>query len=124
MFSRVVVVQDDFDDLVVREDLGMGVGAVDGGVRGEVPGTEDGVERGDFWADVGYVGEEGVVLWRKLAVRSWGGKGGTYGTVTEIIHLDGEFDDEVGVFQEFFAVCWDEQHIVEGIEFVDQGRCW
>lgn len=61
MFSRVVVVEDDFDDFVCGEDELVGVGAVDGGICGVGACGEDGVEGRDFGVDVGHVVEEGAV---------------------------------------------------------------
>ncbi len=60
VFALVGVVEDDVDDVVVGEDEGVGVGAVDGGVGGCGAGGEGGEEGGDFGADVGYVVEEGA----------------------------------------------------------------
>ena len=60
VFAGVGVVEDDVDDLVLGEDEGVGVDAVDGGVGGCGAGCEGGVEGGDFGADVGYVVEEGA----------------------------------------------------------------
>lgn len=61
MFSRVVIVEDDLDDLVVAEDELIGMGAVDEGVGCVGAGGEDGVEGGDFGSDIGFVVEEGAV---------------------------------------------------------------
>jgi hypothetical protein len=60
VFSRVVIVEDDFYDFVLCEDEGVCVAAVDGGVGCVGAGGEDGVEGGDFGADVGYIVEEGA----------------------------------------------------------------
>jgi len=62
VFSRVVVVEDDFDDLVGGEDEGICVCAVDERVCGGFVGGEDGVEGGDEGWDVGYVIEKGTGL--------------------------------------------------------------
>lgn len=61
VFSGVVVVEDDFYDLVLRQHEGVGVVAVDEGVGCVGAGGEGGVESGDFGRDVGDVVEEGVV---------------------------------------------------------------
>lgn len=63
MAARVKVVQDKLDDRVVREDIGMGVGAVDLGIIGNVwvGRTEDGVKGGNEGSGVGDVIEKGVV---------------------------------------------------------------
>jgi len=58
VFSRVIVVQDDFDDLVGFEDKLVGVGAVDGGIGCVGASGEDGVEGGNFRCNVGHVVEE------------------------------------------------------------------
>lgn len=46
--------------MVLGEDEGVGVAAVDYRVGGVGACGEDGVESGDFGADVGYVVEEGT----------------------------------------------------------------
>ena len=58
MFACVIVVEDDFYNVVVLQDVGVGVDAVDGGVIGKVAGGKSGVECRDFRADVSYVVEE------------------------------------------------------------------
>lgn len=60
MFARVVIVEDDLYDVVVLQDVGTRVDAVDGGVVGEVAGGEGGVKSWDFGADVCYIVEEGA----------------------------------------------------------------
>lgn len=69
VLSWVVVVEDDFDDLVVGEDELVGVGAVDHGVGGVCACGEDGVEGWDFGSDVGLVVEEGAVCMSALGPR-------------------------------------------------------
>lgn len=61
VFSGIVVVEDDFDDLVVAEDELVGVRAVYGGVGGVGAGGEDGVEGGYFRGDVCLAVEESAV---------------------------------------------------------------
>jgi hypothetical protein len=58
MLARVEVVDHDVNDLVLFEDEGVRVGAVDGGVGREFAGGQDRVEGGDLGGDVGYVVEE------------------------------------------------------------------
>ena len=53
--AAVEVVDDDFDDVVVLEELGVCGFSVDDGVRGGFSDAEGGVEGGDFWFDVGLV---------------------------------------------------------------------
>ena len=55
--AGVVVVDDDFDDLVGFGDEGVGVGAVDKGVGGGLAGREGGEEGGHFLLEVGYLVE-------------------------------------------------------------------
>lgn len=60
VLAGVEVVDHDLDDLVLGEDEGVCVGAVDGGVCCVLAGCESGVEGGDFGGDVGDVVEEGA----------------------------------------------------------------
>ena len=60
MFARVVVVDDDFDDIVLLEDKGIGVGAVNVGVLSANPCRERTVEGWNLGFDVGDVIEEGA----------------------------------------------------------------
>lgn len=61
VLSWVVIVEDDFDDLVMAEDELVRVRAVDCGVGCIRAGGKDGVEGWDFRTDVGLVVEEGAV---------------------------------------------------------------
>lgn len=58
MLARVVVVDDDLDDLALGKHERARVGPVDVNVGGEVAGAERGVEGRDFGALVGDVVEE------------------------------------------------------------------
>jgi hypothetical protein len=60
VLAWVVVVDDDVDDLVVREDEGVRELAVDAGIGGNVASAEGGEESGDFGGLVGDVVEEGA----------------------------------------------------------------
>ena len=57
----VVVIEDDFDNVVFLKDVRIGVDGVDGSVIGIRAGAEGCVKRGDFGSDVGYVVEGGTV---------------------------------------------------------------
>ena len=97
----VVVVEDDFDHVVLLEDEGVGIGAVDNGVGGEGAGGEGGVEGGDFWAGVGMVVEEGVV-----------------DAVGEVIHFDVEVEGVVDFIHKGLGVFGDESEVIKGSEGV------
>lgn len=86
MFAWVVIVEDYVYDLVVGEDEGVGVGAVDGRGGGVAAGGEGGEESGDFGADVGYGVEEGAGEWR-LVGGWWADRGMVLlvGSVAEVI---------------------------------------
>lgn len=60
VLARVVVVDDDLDDIALVQDMRARVGPVDVDGGGEAPRAEDGVEGGDFGGFVGYVVEEGA----------------------------------------------------------------
>lgn len=105
VLARVIVVEDDFDDLVLLEDEGVGVGGVDGGVEGGGAGGEGGVEGGHFGADVGDVVEEGVV-----------------GAVAEVVHRDVEAEGVVDLVPEGLFIGGDEGEVVERVEGVKEGR--
>lgn len=94
------------------EDKGVGVGAVDGGVGGQillggggVGGREDGVKGGHAGRDVGDVVEEGVV-----------GAGG------EVVHCYVEGDGLVWRREGEEVVLGKEKSVVEGGEGVKGGR--
>jgi hypothetical protein len=61
MFSRIDVVDDDLDDLILLEDEWVGVRAIDGRVSSELAGGKDSVQRRDLGGGVGYIVEEGTV---------------------------------------------------------------
>lgn len=62
VLAVVFVVEDDFNDFVVLEDVGDGVCAVDAGVRCVVGADGEGaVKGGDLGEDVGFVVEEGAI---------------------------------------------------------------
>ena len=105
VLARVVVVEDDFDDLVLLEDEGVGVGGVDGGVEGGGAGRQGGVEGGHFGADVGDVVEEGVV-----------------GAVAEVVHCDVEVEGVVDSVPEGLFVSGDEGKVVKRVEGVKESR--
>ena len=58
MFARIVIVEDDFNDLTLFKNERVGVRAVDGRVGGGVSAAERGVERLDIWLLVCNVVEE------------------------------------------------------------------
>lgn len=60
ILSWVIVVEHDFDDLVLGQDKGIGVAAVDGRIGGVGASGEDAVERRYLGAYVGHVVEEGT----------------------------------------------------------------
>ena len=62
VFARVVVVDDDVNDLALVEDKSVGVGGVYFWLHGAFAGTEGAVESGHFRADVGDV-VEGSADW-------------------------------------------------------------
>lgn len=64
VLSRVVVVQDDFNDFVLCQHKGVCVGTVDSGVGGVRASGEHGVESGDLGTDICDVVEEGAVFVR------------------------------------------------------------
>ena len=105
MFTRVVIVQDDFDDLALFEDERVCGFAVDGCVRGCDVGGKSGEQGGDFGGDVGDVVEEGVV-----------------GAVAEVFHRDRDFDGVGRVFKEGHFVRGREGEVVEWIECVHRCR--
>lgn len=100
--SGVEVVDDDLDNLILPENHGVGIGAVDGRVSGVLAGGEDAVERGDLGVDVGDVVEPGVV-----------------GTVAEVVHHDVQSVGLVRLWEKRHFVVWDEGHVVKGVEGVD-----
>ena len=107
VFAGVVVVEDDVDDVALLEDEGVGVRAVDVRVVRCFASCEGRVEGRDFWGDVAYVVEEGVV-----------------GAVAEVVHDDCEGDDGRGGGEEGFVVSWYEGEVVEGVEFIDERWRW
>lgn len=58
MSARVVVVEYDLYNVVVLQDVGVRIDAIDGGVVGKVAGGKSGVEGRDFRGDICYVVEE------------------------------------------------------------------
>jgi len=60
VFARVVVVEDELYGLVLLEDEGVRVGAVNCDVVGGRAGGQGGVEGGNFGKDIGDVVEEGA----------------------------------------------------------------
>jgi len=60
VFARVVVVENELDGLVLWEDEGVRIGAVDCDVVGGRTGGQGGVEGGNFGKDIGDVIEEGA----------------------------------------------------------------
>lgn len=87
VLARIVVVKNDFDDLVLLEDEGVGVRGVDGGIEGGGARGENGVEGGHFGSNVGDVVEEGVV-----------------GAVAEVVHSDVEVEGVVNLVPNRFLV--------------------
>ena len=75
VFTRIVIVEDYFNDLAFFEDKRICGFAIDGCVGGCDVGGKGSEQSGDFGADVGDVVEEGVVC-----------------AIAEIVHRDGEFD--------------------------------
>lgn len=61
IYARVVVVQDDFYDIAVAQDVGVRVSAVDLRIRGERARRQDRVEGWHFGTNIGDVVEEGTV---------------------------------------------------------------
>lgn len=106
MFAGVHVVQHNFHDLVLFEDEGDGVLAVDGGVGGHVTRSQGGVERWDFGSDVGEVVEKGVI-----------------GAVAEVVHFHVEVEGVVNGVEDRFAVVGNEGKVVEWLEGFDESRC-
>ena len=97
----VVVVEDDFNDVVLFEDEGVGVGAVDDGIGGEGAGSKGSVESWDFGTRVGVVVEEGVI-----------------DAVGEVVHFDVEVKGVVDLIHEGFGVFGNEFEVIEGGEGV------
>lgn len=60
MFAGIVVVEDDFDDLILLKYEGIGMRAVNFWVGGGAAGTEGGIQTWDLGTHVGYVVEEGT----------------------------------------------------------------
>ena len=58
MLARVVVVENYLYNVVVLEHMGIGIGAIDGVVVGQVASGEGSVQSWDFGPDVGYIVEE------------------------------------------------------------------
>lgn len=107
MFACVVVVEDDFYNVVVLQDVGVRVDAIDGGVVGKVAGGKSGVECRDFRADVSYVVEECAKGGKSAAVpvvRRGGGR--LIGSVSKVVHLEVKVERVVDRAEELFTVCW------------------
>ena len=93
--TGIVVVDNDLDPLVVLEDHGVSVLAVDFRVRGQVTSAESSVQRGDLGHDIGDIVESGLV-----AVVVQDAEGG--GQSKELVRrLGGEGDngDEIGIVE-------------------------
>ena len=124
VLTRVVVVDDDVDDLVLREDEGVRELAVDAGVGGGVAAAEGGEEGGDLGGLVGDVVEEGAGerLARHVVedVEMVGGRKGIVlvGSVVEDVHDDLEDDGLVGSGEEWLFVVWHEAKVIEFVEFI------
>ena len=104
VLSRVVVIENDFDDLILGEDEGVGVVAVDQGVCCVGAGGESCVESRDFGSDVCDVVEEGVVC-----------------AVVEVVHFHIQGDRLVDAGVDRFFVVKDQSEVVElGVERVNQ----
>ena len=67
MSARVLVIQHDFYDLVMFEDVGISI-AIDGSIVGEFTGREGSVERWDGGGDIGYLVKEGATIARQWCI--------------------------------------------------------
>lgn len=66
MSARVVVVQHDFYDLIMFQDVRISIDTVDGSIVGEVTGGEGGIERWDGRGNIGNLVEEGAAITRQF----------------------------------------------------------
>ena len=69
--ARVVVVEYYFYNVIVFENVRIGIDAVDGGVFGEFACGESSVEGWDLGADIGYLVEERATKAVSWGTRSW-----------------------------------------------------
>jgi len=60
MFASIIVVEDDLDDVILFEDIAVGVATVYRDIRCVATGRKSRVERGNHWCGVRDVVEEGA----------------------------------------------------------------
>jgi hypothetical protein len=82
VFPIVVVIQNNLNSLVIFEDKGVGVAAVDYGVLSVSTGGHDGVESWDGRLDVGVVVKEGIVS-----------------TISQIVHLEIQYHSPIDLVE-------------------------
>lgn len=125
VLSGIQVVQDDLNDLVLLEEEGVRVGAVDCGVRDKgVGGAHDGENGGHLGGDIGDVVEEGTTRGSVRHVDLFRRTGLLVGAVSEVVHLHVQGDSLAGLFEECELVIGNKGEIIEGIKLVDVGRSW
>ena len=86
MFAGIVVVEDDFHDLIVRKNKRIRIESIDNAVAGELGGGQCCVQRRNLRSDVSDVVEEGII-----------------GSIAEVAHIHVQQNGLVRIIKELLA---------------------